>query len=280
MIYKKEKIPCWLQATAYAVASFVCALFAFITITAVNALMVGGHYHLLGTTWNVKKELYGLTPMIVSTLSLAFLSTIFCSILAHGLFFWLRPGTTKWIRVPLQVFITFMTTIPTVVYSFTALFLLVPIIRQVTGGSGLSLFSASIVLAFQGLPTQVLILHNACGDLEKMYLSPCRALGLTDDQTTLFVTLPLIRQSRIEATLVGFGRAMGDALIPTMIAGNALTFPSSPFDSVRSLAAHISLTLSSEVTGGEHLSLLVAAFLLLCGSGLISFFIHRLGGKQ
>ena len=84
----------------------------------------------------------------------------------------------------------------------------------------------------------------------------------------------------LTAAVLGFGRALGDTLLPTMLAGNAVQFARSPLDSMRSLTAHIGLVLSSDMGGGEHLSLLLAGGLLLIGSVCVSLLARNLGGRK
>ena len=101
------------------------------------------------------------------------------------------------------------------------------------------------------------------------------ALGMTPLQNLSRVVLPTVRPWLLSAAVLGFGRALGDTLLPTMLAGNAVQFASSPLDSMRTLTAHIGLVLSSDIGGGENLSLLVAGGLLLSGSIIASLFARR-----
>ncbi|MBQ9403661.1 MAG: ABC transporter permease, partial [Synergistaceae bacterium] len=93
--------------------------------------------------------------------------------------------------------------------------------------------------------------------------------------------MPLSGKAMISAAIIGLGRAVGDALLPTMLAGNAIRFAHSPVDSMRTLTAHISLVLSSDIGGGEHLSLLLAGALLLTFCAIVSLAArHLIRGKN
>ena len=80
----------------------------------------------------------------------------------------------------------------------------------------------------------------------------------------------------LSAAVLGLGRAVGDALLPAMLAGNAIRFARSPLDSIRTLTSHIALVLSSDIGGGEHLSLLLAGALLLIFCAAVSLTARRL----
>ncbi|NLL36178.1 MAG: ABC transporter permease, partial [Fretibacterium sp.] len=99
------------------------------------------------------------------------------------------------------------------------------------------------------------------------------------EQNLSSIVLPASRPWMASAAVLGFGRALGDTLLPSMLAGNAVQFASSPLDSMRTLTAHIGLVLSSDIGGGEHLSLLLAGGLLLLGSVTVTLFVHHLSGR-
>ena len=87
--------------------------------------------------------------------------------------------------------------------------------------------------------------------------------GLSRAEHLVYVVLPACREWLWGAALLGFGRAAGDTMIPTMLAGNAVQYPASPFEAIRTLTAHIGLVLSSDVGGTAYYSLFVAGGILL-----------------
>jgi phosphate transport system permease protein len=169
----------------------------------------------------------------------------------------------------------FMTAIPTVVYGFAAVFALVPLIRNALGGSGFCWLAAGTMLAVQGVPTMALIMDGALRSVENDVFLTAAALGMTPLQTLSRVVIPASRPWLVSAAVLGFGRALGDTLLPTMLAGNAVRFALSPLDSMRTLTAHIGLVLSADIGGGENLSLLLAGGLLLLGSVAVSLLARR-----
>jgi phosphate transport system permease protein len=106
------------------------------------------------------------------------------------------------------------------------------------------------------------------------------ALGMTPLQNLSRIVIPASRPWLLSAAVIGFGRALGDTLLPTMLAGNAVQFALSPLDSMRTLTAHIGLVLSSDIGGGEHRSLLLAGGLLLAGSVAVRLLAHSVSSAR
>ena len=268
--------PLWLRALALCIGSILTAVFAFILFSSADSLWRGRGLYLLGTVWSPQTGRFGIAPMIHASLLLSF-SALCCGwLLSLGCCCVLRGLGPKGLRVFLSVALRFMSSVPTVVYGFTAVFLLVPLIRESLGGSGFCGLTAGIVLAFQGVPAMTLVMDEALRAVNEETAITAAALGLTPSQNLSWVVIPASRHGLASAAVLGFGRALGDTLLPTMLAGNAVQFASSPLDSMRALTAHIGLALSSNVGGGEAFSLLLAGGLLLLGSAAATLLAHSL----
>jgi len=224
---------------------------------------------------------YGIGPMVVvsALLSVAALGLAFP--VALGIVGFLhgvgprRPG-----RVMLGV-AQFMTSIPTVVYGFVAVMLLVPWIRQVAEtGSGYSLLAAVITLSLLVLPTIVLVIHARLERVAPGLMRTGQALGMTSAQAMLGIVLPAARGSLATALVLGFCRAVGDTLVALMVAGNAPQVPSSILDSVRALTSHIALVLATDSFSPEYRSISAAALLLFLLTALLSLLVRRLESRR
>jgi phosphate transport system permease protein len=132
-----------------------------------------------------------------------------------------------------------------------------------------------MMLSIQGVPTMTLLMNEALRFAEEETSLTATALGMTPLQNLCHIVIPAARPWLISAAVIGFGRALGDTLLPTMLAGNAVQFALSPLDSMRTLTAHIGLVLSSDIGGGEHRSLLLSGGLLLAGSVTVSLLARR-----
>lgn len=277
---RQPTAPLLLRALALCIGGVLSTVFAFILFSASEAAWKGSGLHLFGTVWSPQAGRFGIAPMIHASLLLS-VSALCCGwLLSLGCCCVLRGLGPKRLSALLGVTLRFMTSVPTVVYGFTAVFLLVPLIREGLGGSGFCWLAACIVLALQGVPTMTLVMDEALRALSAETSLTSAALGLTGLQNLSRVVLPAARPWLASAGVLGFGRALGDTLLPTMLAGNAVQFAASPLDSMRTLTAHIGLVLSSDIGGGENLSLLVAGGLLLLGSVAASLLAHRAAGRR
>ena len=105
------------------------------------------------------------------------------------------------------------------------------------------------------------------------------ALGMSPSQVVCHLVLPYCMRSFATAGALGFGRAIGDTMLPLMVAGNAAQYPGSVFESVRSLTAHIGLVISTEKGSSEYNSLFAAAMILLMVSLLVTLCMRVFEGS-
>ena len=272
--------PLWLRVLACFVGSVLSTVFAFILFSALDALRAGQGLFLFGPVWDPRAGRFGIAAMIHASFLLALSSLGAGWLLSLGCCCMLRGAAPRPAARFLMGILRFMTAVPTVVYGFTATFVLVPVIRSALGGTGFCWLAAASMLALQGVPTMTLVMDGAMRSRSAETALTASALGMTPLQHLARVAIPGSRRALLTAAVLGFGRALGDTLLPTMLAGNAVQFARSPLDSMRSLTAHIGLVLSSDIGGGEHLSLLLAGGLLLIGSVCVSLLARNLGGRR
>lgn len=272
--------PLWLCVLACFVGSVLSTVFAFILFSALDALRAGQGLFLFGPVWDPRAGRFGIAAMIHASFLLALSSLCAGWLLSLGCCCMLRGAAPRPAARFLMGILRFMTAVPTVVYGFTATFVLVPVIRGALGGTGFCWLAAASMLALQGVPTMTLVMDGAMRSRSAETALTASALGMTPLQHLARVAIPGARRALLTAAVLGFGRALGDTLLPTMLAGNAVQFARSPLDSMRSLTAHIGLVLSSDMGGGEHLSLLLAGGLLLIGSVCVSLLARNLGGRR
>jgi phosphate transport system permease protein len=211
-------------------------------------LVAEGHLaRILAWHWRPFQGQFGILPMIVGSACLAASSLVvaypvglgICGF-AHGL------GPRPLARV-VMAGIHFMTGIPTVVYGFVAVFLLVPRIRGVfPQGTGVSWLAASLTLSLLILPTIVLLIHAQLRQVDAGVRLAITALGFTPAQGLLRILLPLSHRGLLAALVLGFARAVGDTLIALMLAGNAPQVPHSLLDSLRTMTANIALVVATD----------------------------------
>lgn len=268
--------PLWLKGMAFSVSVVLGAVFTFIIGSALFALWAGKAFHLLSPVWAPSRGMFGVLPMVYGSLLLSTTALCLGWTLALGCACMMRSVAPRWLRRCLMGALRFMTAIPTVVYGFASVFLLVPLIRDMLGGAGFSLLAAAVVLALQGVPAMALVMDASMSAVEQQTALTTAALGMTPLQALSWVVLPKARGGLVAAGTLGFGRAVGDTLLPVMLAGNAVQFAVSPLDSLRTLTAHIGLVLASDVGGAENLSLLLSGGILLTLSSCVNLFARAL----
>lgn len=257
----------------------VVLLFMMVLAAALPTISSPGPGGPLDWLWLPSQGRFGILPMCVGSLALALLALGLGWPLALGLACWLLTEESATAR-PLTRFVNglirFMTTVPTVVYGFAAVFLLTPLARTVLGGTGMCLASAAVMLVLLVLPTMVLILMAGLRPRLDRLCPWGLALGFSRlDLLRLFV-LPGSGRTLASAAVLGFGRAVGDTLIPLMLAGNATQVPGSLAESMRSLTAHMALVTANEVGGAAYNSLFAAGLVLLAVNTGASLVLRRL----
>mgnify|MGYP002660664815 CR=1 FL=1 len=164
---------------------------------------------------------------------------------------------------------------------FVAVFLLTPIIRDALGGAGMCWLSAALVLTILILPTMILVMYTGMQSRMDQLCPNALALGFARLDLLWTFVLPEAKKTLLAATILGFGRALGDTLLPLMLAGNATQIPEHLSDSLRTLSAHMALVTANEVGGGAYNSLFAAGFLLLLINAVLSISARKLGlGKK
>lgn len=196
---------------------------------------------LLGTTWKPGSGLYGIFPMIVGSIyvtagaiivgvPVGILTAIFLSRFAH-----------RRIAAILQPGVELLAGIPSVVYGFFGLMIIVPFIRSNMPGRGLSLLAASIILGIMILPTIVTVAKSALDAVPKSYYEGALALGATHERAVFSILVPAAFSGIMAAVVLGIGRAIGETMAVVMVAGNQPVIPGSIFDGVRTMTANIVL---------------------------------------
>ena len=239
----KESLAKGLFMFAAAVSIFAVALIClFLFANGLPAMAeIGLPEFLFGTTWKPGSGQYGIFPMIVGSIYVTagailvgvpagILTAIFLSRFANArVAAVLRPG------------IELLAGIPSVVYGFFGLMVIVPFIRTTMPGRGLSLLAAAIILGIMILPTIITVAKNALDAVPKSYYEGALALGATHERAVFRILVPAAFSGIMAAIVLGVGRAIGETMAVVMVAGNQPVIPGSIFDGVRTMTANIVL---------------------------------------
>ena len=256
----------------------MACVFIFVIFCAIEGIIYGGPT-LFTSVWAPDENKFGILTMIAGTAALSLSSLMLGFLLSLGSLCFILGFGPKSAASLLSSVLRMMTAVPTVIYGFASVFLLSPLIRDGFGGSGFSWLTAALVLSVLITPTIVLAMESAVRPVFEEALPVGASLGLTRAQTLVYAALTASRKGLCAAAILGFGRAAGDTMIPTMLAGNAVQYPSTAVAPLRTLTAHIGLTLSSDIGGTAYYSLFVAGGILLLFSAAGSLAVSRLGRR-
>lgn len=202
---------------------------------------IGVFKFLLGTKWKPANNIYGVFPMIVGSVYVtagALLIGVPVGILTAV---FLAEFCPKWIYKPLKSAVNLMSGIPSVVYGFFGLVVLVPFVRENFGGRGMSVLTASLLLGLMILPTIISVSEASIRAVPQNYYEGGIALGASHERSVFFTVLPAAKSGIFAGTVLGIGRAVGETMAVMMVAGNQAVIPKSLLSGVRTLTTNIVL---------------------------------------
>lgn len=268
---KERSIERLFAGAALLSATMTGAILFFLLIPVFPLLLKGDFLPLLWQSWDPQSGQFGIYPMIVGTLSISLLTLLFAFPLSLGCAALLTVEEKSWLSRLLGKVVTMMTGIPTVIYGFVGIFLLVPLLRSgFNAGSGMCVVAASLMLTLLVSPTMILIFHDTFAAVPTSYGHAVVALGGSEVQKFLYVTLPSSWRGIAVGFSLALGRALGDTLVALMIAGNAIQVPGSIFDSTRTLTAHIALVFAADYESPEFRAIFACAIFLYLFSSLLA----------
>ena len=204
---------------------------------------IGFGKFLLGRTWQAGNGLFGIFPMIIGSIYVtagAIIVGVPIGILAAVFLARFCPKPLYRIMKP---GVELLAGIPSVVYGFFGLMIIVPWVRDTFrpyyGGNGLSLFSAALLLGIMILPTIISISESAIRSVPDKYYQGALALGATHERSVFRTVVPAAKSGIMAGIVLGIGRAFGETMAVIMIAGNQAWIPDNMFQGLRTLTANI-----------------------------------------
>ncbi|WP_150112149.1 PstC family ABC transporter permease [Desulfonatronovibrio hydrogenovorans] len=274
-----------IKATLFAatMVSVVAALsiFALLLYFSLPLFSIEGLRTVISWEWRPFSGHFGIMPMMVGSLLLSTGALLIACPAGIGICAFISVLAPGRFARPVSAIVHYMTSIPTVIYGFVSIFLLVPLIRDwLDKGTGLSLLTATITLSLLILPTIVLVYSAYIREKDKELKLTGAALGFSKSQYFLFILFPLTKKGLIIASILGFGRAVGDTLISLMLAGNTPLVPQSIFDSIRTLTSHIALVIATDSQSTFYHSVFAAGLLLFILMTAINIIIRKIGNSS
>ena len=205
---------------------------------------------------------FGIFNFIVATLYVSFVAMVLAILIGIGAAIYLSCVASERARSLLYPFIDLLAGIPSVIYGFIGLVILVKAFIRAGHPSGTSVLTAGILLAVMILPFLVSSISDTMLKLSRRYLPVSQALGIDKWYTVAHVILPLSVRSILLSMILAIGRAMGETMAVMMVMGNANLFPSL-LGKAESIASLIALEMGTAVAGSPHYHALYAAGLVL-----------------
>ena len=222
---------------------------------------IGPIKFLTGIKWKPMNEIFGIFPMIVGSIYVtagAILVGVPIGILCAVFMARFCP---KKIYPILKPAIELMAGIPSIVYGFFGLVVIVPIMQQLTGTSGKGVLTASVLLGIMILPTIIGVSESAIRAVPESYYEGALALGDTHERSVFCAVLPAAKSGIMAGVILGVGRAIGETMAVIMVAGNQPVIPGSVLAGVRTMTANIVLEMG--YAAGLHREALIATGVVL-----------------
>lgn len=216
---------------------------------------------IFGTKWKPSSGSYGIFPMIIGSILVTGIAIvigvpigILCAVfMSHycpaGLYRFVKPA------------VNLLAGIPSIVYGFFGLMVIVPIMKQLFGGSGKSLLTAGILLGIMILPTIIKTTEASLNAVPRSYYEGALALGATHERSVFFASLPAAKSGILAAIILGVGRAVGETMAVIYVAGNQTILPESITSGVRTMTSNIVLEMG--YSSGLHREALIATGVVL-----------------
>lgn len=217
---------------------------------------------LTGTVWKPLEKHFGILPMIVGS----------CYVTAGAIIIGVPVGLLCAIYMAkfcprgvyriLKPAIDLLAGIPSIIYGFFGLMVIVPVMQQLTGTGGKGVLTASIMLGIMILPTIISVSEAAIRAVPESYYEGALALGATHERSVFFTTVPAAKSGIMAGIILGVGRAIGETMAVVMVAGNQPVIPESILSGVRTMTINIVLEMGYAAKGMHRDALIATAVVL------------------
>lgn len=243
----------------------ICAVALICLFLFANGLPAMGKIGVLdfltGLEWRPGNDIYGILPMIVGSLYVTAGALVIGVPIGILTAVFMARFCPQWLYKILRPAVNLMAGVPSVVYGFFGLVVLVPGIRDAFGGRGMSVLAASILLGLMILPTIISVSESALRAVPENYYEGALALGATHEHSVFRIVLPAAKSGVFAGVVLGVGRAVGETMAVMMIAGNQPVIPDSLLDGVRTLTTNIVIEMG--YAEGLHREALIATAVVL-----------------
>ena len=254
------KIVFLLCACISIIAVIIICLFIFANgVPAVKE--IGFFDFIFGTHWKPSSGEFGIFPMIVASVYVTAGAIIIGVPIGLLTAVFLAKYCPKKLYKVIKPLINLLASIPSIVYGFFCLVVVVPIIQELTNTSGKGILTASILLGIMILPTIINTSESSIRAVPDMYYEGALALGATKERSIFKTVIPAAKSGIMSGIILGIGRAIGETMAVVMIAGNTPIMPKGITSSVRTLTSNIVMEMA--YSSGLHQKALIATAMVL-----------------
>lgn len=220
-----------------------------------------------GKIWKPGSDYYGIFVMIIGSLYVTAGALIIGVPVGIFMAVFMAKFCPAWLYKILKPVVNLLAGIPSIIYGYFGLMVIVPFIRNNFTGNGFSILAASIVLGMMILPTIISVSEASIRAVPESYMEGALALGATKETAVFMTIVPAAKSGIITSLTLGVGRAIGETMAVKMIVGNQTRLPESIFDGVRTLTSNIVLEMGYATD--LHKEALIATGVILFGFILI-----------
>ena len=217
---------------------------------------------IFGAQWRPSNDIYGIFPMIVGSIYVTAGALILGVPVALLTSVFMAKFCPKKIYPFFRSAINLMAGVPSIVYGFFGLVVIVPMIRKLTNGeSGTSMLAASIILAIMVLPTIIGVTETALRSVPQSYYEGSLALGATHERSVYAIVFPAAKSGVMAGIVLGIGRVIGETMAVIMVAGNQPRMPQGVLEGLRTMTGNIVIEMGYAT--GLHREALIATGVVL-----------------
>lgn len=242
---------------------------------------IGVFDFLLGTQWRPGNDIYGIFPMIVGSIYVtagALIIGVPIGVLCAVFMAKFCPDKVyKFVKPAVDL----LAGIPSIVYGFFGLVVIVPMIRNIFGVSGKGVLTASILLGIMILPTIISVTEASLRAVPESYYEGALALGASHEESVFFTVVPAAKSGITAGVILGVGRAIGEAMAVNMVAGNQPIIPDSILSGVRTLTANVVLEMgyAADLHREALIATAVVLFVFILIINMLFALVKRKGDK-
>ncbi|HET7627815.1 MAG TPA: phosphate ABC transporter permease subunit PstC [Bacillales bacterium] len=272
-----------IYSSAIFILAATVAITLFLTLKGLQSFLVSKLdvvYFLTHVNWHPEQDHYGALAFIFGSFAVTILSAAVAAPLGIGSAIFMTEIAKKWGQKLLQPVIEILVGIPSVVYGFIGLTVIVPFIGKYIGGLGYGILAGAVVVGVMILPTVTSIAADAVKSIPDDIKNASYALGATRWQTIYKVIIPAALPSLLTAVVLGMARAFGEALAVQMVIGNARGFPDSLVDPAATLTTIITLSMGHTTYGSTLNNALWSLGLILLVMSYVFILLIRFLSKR